>query len=582
MLALLLNTALADTLPAGGPIDRAVAVHITNGGLQHMGDAVEGLVPPSFPITDVSGEFACDDADEVPLSYTLDDTEILLTAQDVELVTGDGVLDIALFITIESTAANLTAQGDCTFLTDLDEQCELAIPTSLILVEMSLGLELVDGVVDATVTDPVVTIAPIGNPLSGENCLLSDAIGTLLLQDDAAISGLILGLIEPSLEGLGADLEISVEEALAGLALETSFALGEAEIDLTLQPTLVELSESGLILGLGGSSIASSFSDCVPSSPGSEFANADWPAFDETAWDSSLEYDAGIFISKGFVDHLLWNVWQSGGLCLTVDELGGGSLTTELMGNFFGEEWNALFPEPQPVSFQTRPNRSPTIAWYHDAPVVGLVLEDFGLDIATELDARLSRVVQVGLNTEVGIDPGITSTAIVPALVIDEEGIEFTEPYNELLPDGFSNGLAGFVPTVIGTFLPDDLLPTIALPSLYGIGLKTVFYEPDEQGEWQGAFVLLDVENVEPLDVPGCSGGISCEDGGPGLDIEEILGYSDGGCGADGCSDGCGDEGCSDSSCTVHGERHNRFSPIGRWMLLVLALSGILLRRSRR
>ena len=136
------------------------------------------------------------------------------------------------------------------------------------------------------------------------------------------------------------------------------------------------------------------------------------------------------------------------------------------------------------------------------------------------------------------------------------------------------------MPTVIGTFIPDDLLPTIALPSLYGIGLKTVFYEPDEQGEWQGAFVLLDVENVEPLEIPGCSGGISCEGGGPGLDIEEVLGCSDAGCGADGCgSDGCADAGCSDTSCNVHQEE--RFSPVGRWLLFGMVMVGLRLRRKR-
>ncbi len=580
MIALLLSSALAETLPSGSPIDRAVAVHVSNNGLRHLGDAVEDLVPPSFPITDVTGELECDEEDETPLSYTLDDTEILLTAQNVELVASDGVLDIALYITIESTAAELTASGDCTFLTDLDEQCELAIPTSLLVVDMSLGLELVDGVVDATVSDPIVSLAPIGNPLSGENCLLSDAIGTLLLQDEYAISNIILNLIEPELEGLGADLELDIEEALSGLALETSFELGESEISLFLEPTLLQLDESGLVLGLGGNAMASSFSDCVPESEGSEFANAAWPDFSETAWDTSLEYDAGLFISKGFVDHILWNVWQSGGLCLLVDDLGGISLTTELMGSFFGEEWNALFDEPQPVHFRTRVPLPPTVAWYHDSPVIGLVLEDLGLDIITELDARQSRVVQVGLSTEAGIDPGITSTAVEPELVIDEDGIAFTEPYNELLPDGFSTGLAEFVPSVIDAFLPDDLLPVLSLPDLYGIGLRTIFYEPGPTGEWQGAFVLLDVENVEPLDVQGCSGGISCDGGGTELDIEEILGCSESGCGADGCgADGCDDTGCEDSACAVHG--HTRFSPIGRWLMVGALLVGLVLRRQR-
>jgi hypothetical protein len=581
MFTLLLTTALAEPLAPGTPIDRALAVHVTNAGLAHMGDAIEGLVPPSFPITDVAGEFACDENDETPLAYTLEDTEVVLTAQNVDMVTRDGWLDIALYITIESTAADLTATGDCTVLTDMDEECELAIPTSLIVVEMSVGMEMVDGFVDATVTDPTVEIAPIGNPLSGDNCLLADAIGTLLLQDDYAISNLILSFIEPELGGLGADLEVTIEDALSGLTLETSFALGEGEIELQLEPTALELSEAGLVLGMGGATIASSFSDCVPSSEGSEFVDTGWPDFNETAWDSSLEYDAGIFINKGYVDHLLWNVWQAGALCIAIDELGGGSLTTELLGNFFGDEWNALFPEPQAVAFQTRPETAPTIIFHHDDPVIGLFIEELGLDVTTELDARYSRLVQVGVTTEVGIDPGISATMVEPALVIDEAGIDFTEPYNELLPPGFSNGLAEFIPTVIGTFIPDDLLPTIAIPSFYGLGLKTVFYIPSEDGEWQGAFVILDIDSVQPLEIEGCSGGISCDGTGEPLDIESMLGCDDAGCGGDGCGgEGCADEGCEGGSCGVHGDAP-RFSPIGRWMMLSGVLFGLLLRRRR-
>ena len=572
----LLSLAMAEPLAPGTPIERAVAVHVTNGGFENLGNAVEGLVPPSFPITDVVGEFECDPNDANPLAYTLEDTEILLTAQNVDIRASEGWLDIALYITIESTAAELTATGDCTVLTDLDEACDLAIPTSLIVVEMSMALEMVDGVVDATVTDPTVDIAPIGNPLSGENCLLSDAIGTLLLSDEYAISNLILSFIEPELGGLGTELELTVEDALAALNLETSFALGDADVALQLQPTHLELSESGLILGLGGSTMASAFSDCVPASDGSEYADAPWPSFTETAWDSSLEYDAGIFINKGYVDHVLWNVWQAGALCIAIDELGGGSLTTELLGNFFGDEWNALFTEPQAVAFETVPTSAPTVVFHHDDPVVGLMIDELGLDVVTELDARQARVVQVGVTTEVGIDPGLSATALQPDLVIDEEGIEFTEPYNELLPPGFSNGLAEFIPTVISTFIPDDLLPTISIPSFYGLGLQTVFYIPSEDGEWQGAFVLLDTESVEPLEIPGCSGGISCDGEGSELDIEEILGCSDVGCGDDGCSD----DGCEDSSCSVHDDGV-RFSPIGRWLMLGGVLLGLLLRRKR-
>ncbi|MCB9761498.1 MAG: hypothetical protein H6739_16765 [Alphaproteobacteria bacterium] len=582
MWTLLLPIAAAGTLPPGEPIPRAAALHVSNAGLAHMGDAVEGLVPPSFPVADIYGSFECDEADEDPLTYSLGAIDLYLAAQDVALVAADGELHLTLYLTLSSSASQLDVTGDCSFLQDLEETCGVAFPTTSVVADLSIAMALYEGndgvnYIDVTASDPAITISPIGNPLS--DCVLADAIGTLLGTNEEAISALLLSFVEPELEGLGAEIETSLEDALNGLVLETSFGLGEGEVALTLEPSSLELTEAGLVLGLGATSVPSFISDCVDAGEGSASADAPWPDFSERAWDTSLEYDAAIFVNKDFVDHVLWGVWATGALCLDVSTaVEGLTLDTQLFSNLFGESFAALFDEndPKPVNIVTAPDAPPTIGFQEDGAPFALQLREFGLNFSAPLDDRETRLFRADVVADVGIDPGLGATELAPAVIIDTEAIQFEEPYNELVEPGFSEGLADFLPTVLGTVLPDDLLPTVAIPSILGIGLDTVFWLPDADGQWMGGFILLDIDNVQPLEVAGCEGGSFGCDGFEGetdpFDFETLLG-----CGEDSAGCGADSAGCEDTGCTTQHRR--RFWPGWRFGLGFFALVLASLRR---
>ncbi|HJN76970.1 MAG TPA: hypothetical protein QGF58_23800 [Myxococcota bacterium] len=584
MIVLLLSTATAEPLAPGEEIERAAALHVTNGGFRHVGDAIEGLVPASFPIEDVSGTTTCDEEDEAPLTYELASTELVLTAENVDITTSDGRLDITIYLSLQSEPSDLLVQGDCTFLTDLDEVCTMRIKETSVVAHLGMTMELVDGedgpTFDVVVDDPTVEMSAINNPLS--DCTLADAVDFLLIDDEYGITYIILGLIEPELEGLGADLGATIEDALNQTTIETSVGLGDAEVALALYPTLFDLGDAGLILGLGGTAETDQLSDCVPQTEGSEFADAAWPDFDETAWETSLDYDAGLFLSKDFLDHVLWNVYAGGGLCMDVGELAGDSLSleTDLFAPMFGEEFAALFPESQPLGLQTRPASPPQVFFDDDTPEITVALEDFGLDFSSDLDDREARLFRVAVAMDVGLDPGLTSTALAPELLIDPAGMEYSEPYNELLPEGFSADLGDFLPTIIEQFIPEDVLPVIDLPDFYGLGLQTVFWVPDDSEQWQGGFVLIDVEGVTPMEIPGCQGGSLGCDGEEPPDFNSMLGCDeDGGCGDSGCSDeSCSGDSCSGSSCAVHG-RGLRI-PNRVWVLSFLGLLGLCRRRA--
>ena len=590
---LLLHAALAHavTIEPGTPIDQAVALHVTNTGLAHLGDAVEGLVPRTLEVSDISGELACDEGDEQPLSYALDSLTLAIEPQDVELVARDGRLELNLYLALYSSEGMLEVAGDCTILADLDEQCSVELPVASLTVSLDLQLALVAGEVYVDASDPTLAISPIGNPLApagtdtDDSCLLSNAIGMLLGQDPDFISNLLVGLVEPELEGLGADIEEQLGDVFSELAFETDFEVGDGGVALELYPSDIVLDDSGMLLGFGAVvDTTNGISSCVPAGVGSEGTGEGWPALDDTAWDSSLTYDAGLLINRDFVDHLLWTVWASGALCIELEDLAGVPITADFLGGLFGESFGALFPDGGPALLATTSSQAPGVIFDDDVPQA-IDLEGFGLNVVAELDGRETRIVQVGIEGEVGIDPGISLDAVSPAILLSEDDLDFTEPYNELVEPGYAEGLGPLVPVVVDSFLPEDL-GSFAIPSFQGIGLDGVWWLPSDDDQWQGGFFVLDVSGAEPLELAGCSGGsFGCDGfegdtGSEAFDFEDLLGCSseDGGDCASGCESK--DGGCEGGSCSTHGKR-KVFWPGWRLAMAVFCL-GLVARRRRR
>ncbi len=579
-------------LQFGEPVERAAALHVTQAGLDHVGDAVEGLVPQSFPIENISGEVQCSEEDAQPLVYSLDSLEVLISADDVRIVASDGRLDLTLYGTLGSSNSTFYVQGDCSVLTDLDEACVLELPTTSLSAHVGMQITEWEGIFDVTVDDLSVEISPITNPLA--DCTLGSVIGTLLGQDEQAISNLLLSFIEPELEGLDVTIEEAVEDALNSLSLDTELALGEIPMNLALYPTWMEFGDSGIIFGFGARVDADGTSQCVEASEGSPFSDSAWPELATYAPGTDLAYDVGLVVSRDFIDHLLWAVWASGTLCIELEDLAGAELQTSLLESFFGDSFTALFPESQDAVVGVAPMGQPLAVFSDDEPPLAVAVEDLGLELYSTLDEREARIFRVGVDAEVGVSVGIDAKAVTPELYIDPADFTYNETYNDLLDEGFSDNFQALVEMVLDMFLPDDLLTPITLPDTYGIGVGGVFWIPSEDDAWQGAYVLVDTSQVEPLELGGCSGGsLGCGEGDTGMtgiDLGELGCDEEGGC--SGCSDeggGCDESGCSgDSGCsggtscgTSRGLRIPRLAP---WrLLLFFGLGGaVILRRRRR
>lgn len=568
MFALLLPSALAATLAPGEALPNALALHVTQGGLDNLATAIGGVVPESFSEDTIAGEFECDAGDETPLSYAVSDLVADISVEDVSLLASDGRLDLDLSLALTATASEVAITGDCTFLfDDLDQSCGLDIteedPVELGLhigIAMALGE---DGAVDVTVDDVSYTLSTIANPI--HDCEFAAVVDALLGLNPDFLSDLIATFVDPLLVDLGPQLETALEDALGSLQIETSFAVLDSELSLSLSPSELTLSEAGLFLGFQAAAAVSEIATCADFGEGSEINSEGWPTVGETAWDEGARpYDAGILLNRDFTDHLLWNVWASGALCGDLSNLVDLPLDTDFAGSLYGESFSAYFPEAEPVSLRLESPEAPTTRFGED-PALYIDINDLGIDTYAPLDARWTRMCSVGVNGWIALDPNITAEGVAPELIVDTEAFTFSEPYNELLESGYAEGLAGLLPTLLESLLPADLLPTIALPTWQGIGLGEVVWIPTDDGQWQGGFATIDAEEVEPIELSGC-GGCSGEDTGGGM--EDILGCSD---------SGCSDSGCEGGSTCATGGRRNVAS--GRLALFAGLLTLIGLRR---
>ncbi len=548
----------------GEPVERALAVHVTNRGLDRVGDAVEALVPDTLPIEPVIDGFECVDGEGISMLYSLYGFDVHLSTDDVEVIATDGRLELTIYGTLSSDPTTLFVFGACGPLEDLNEYCDIEVPTTALQAHLSLTIDSAGDAFDVEVDEISVDISPINNPV--QSCTIGNMVGTLLGQSPYAISDLILSYLEPELQGLGETVEVTLEDQLNSLAFETQLPLGAANLDLALSPSMVEINDTGIILGLQAS-VDTLASDCVDTSGGSTLSGSDWPEFGDTVEGTALPYDAGLFISKDFADQLMYGIWATGMLCMDIDNLNGVPLDAGFVGVLLGSEFSTKFDPDASVLMRLQPDAPPRTVFSSEGPPLRFELVDFGLEMQSELDGRDVRVFRTDVVTELGIDIALDSSTFTTGLVIDSDNIIFDEQYAELISPGFSEPLGGLVGPLITGFLPSDLLPTIALPPLAGVQIDSLVWHPTPDGAWQGAYLSVDTSAIERVELPGCSiSSQGCgETTGDSLDFAALLGCDEN-------TSGCGGTGCLTLA---------NGAPVGRLFGLAVVLMGAFIRRKQ-
>lgn len=555
----LLSAAQAD--PISLENTQAIAIHFSASGFDHLAEGVSALLPETIPISAGTGSLDC--SDSTAMDYTIGDLDIYLSMDNVDIYGENGELILEIMGTLSSSNATLEASGDCSVLEDLNETCSVEIPTTAFSITTAISVLLNGQDVEVSAAPFDFDISPITNPVS--DCLLSNAVGTMLGQNPSAISDLINDAVEPSLLDVPESIESALQDAFG--QLNTSFAvdlLGEPlVIDLT--PTTLLVEESGLVLGMGSSMVieGSSCAD-VEMYPPPEIS--DWPEWNGAAFQSGIAYDAGFFISEAFVNQLLYGVWASGVLCADVSELADIPISGQLASTFFGDDIGELVGEDATVDLFLEPRVPLFVEFSDDQPPISIIVDDLALNTYGPVDDRTARLLSVGINVDIGLQVPLDGNTIAMELELSEEDFFLSEDYSELLPSGYSEGVPSLLELALGQVLAPDLLPSITIPSIAGIGVNDLFWEPNTEESWLGGYLILDTDSVTPIEVDGCSAdGFGC-DGGPTfeLDLEAQLGCDD-------ASAGCEDSGCS-STGPIR-------LPAGRILGVLFIVLGALIRR---
>ena len=545
--------------------DHALAVHLPKGGLDQIGVALKNILPPTIPVASGVNEIECSSTTTV--TYALDELDLIFALDDVEFLTSDGRLDLLVTGHLGSSASIATITGDCSVLYDLNETCDIEIGTTPFTMSMSMTMELTETGLQVNADTPIFDVAPITNPLS--NCLLSDALETILGQDPYIFSNLLRDSIEPELDVVPQVIESNLSDVLETLVVSESVDLLGRRLSVLLEPSDVRVEESGILLGFGADISVPVSNQCVDTSLWVPPTDVDWPEFTGEMFVTGMRYDSGVFIGQHFVNQVLYAVWASEALCLDVSSFTGLEFTGEFAAGFLGAELGTLMGT-KPVSLKLRSSQPLSVDFSEDQPPISISLDGISLQSFGAVLDREILLQSVGLGAELGVYFDVANSRMSMDIPIEAADFFLREEYHEILPEGYSAGVPRLIDLALGSVLTEGMFPTLILPKIVGIEISDVIWQPTEDGTWLGGHIVLDVDSVEQRQIIGCSAdNLGCNGGGPSIDIDvqNLLGCDDA---VIGCEGGCSQN--SENSMVLR-------LPAGRVFGFLVVIGTVLLRR---
>ena len=539
--------------------DQALAVHLSTHGLDRIEDAVIRHIPTQITVTGGGGSLECS-SDSV-LDYILSDIAVDINVDEIAVTPSQDNLRLDIYGSFQSNSVDVTLLGDCSVITGIDEICTFALPTTAFQIGISVDVSFSNGVLNVTSSDVESIISPIGNPLS--NCLLSDAADTILAQQPSLLNDLILSEIEGELDGIPQDIEEGFASITDSLTLTESTELLGTAFDIEIFPTAVQVDEYGLWIGLGGAVHTEiPESSCIDPMSFDPLEDQSWPAFTGMSFGTGLRYDAGVFVGRSFVDNVLYSVWASGVLCIDASELIGLSLNGELAGSFFGSEVTDLLGT-ESIDLILGLEQPPTMIFSDDQPPLAVGIDELSLELLGSVDERKIRVLEVDIAADIGAYITLSDNKLLFDVPINTEDFSMSESYSDFIGPGYSLNVDSLLELAMGAL--EFSTPSYILPTPLHLEWGALTWEPNPEDTWQGGYVFLETEQIQPIAIPGCSVSDFGCGGGPSIDIDVEQAF--------GCDQDIG--GC-EGSCSTTGS----FSvPVGRLIGVFFLVLGALIRR---
>ncbi len=259
-------------------------------------------------------------------------------------------------------------------------------------------------------------------------------------------------------------------------------------------------------------------------------------------------YMVGVAIADMYLDHLFYQFWRSGLLCLSIDSYGIEQISSKTLSLFLPSLDLVADRENLPVRLTLRPEGVPYMevgegTFDQDGnmlePILYIFLPDFGMDFWMNMQGRWIKFLSLTQDVEVHL--GIQFTAdnqVIP--ILDENSVIVTNAVAsdyELLAEDTAT-LEDTVPQLIGMFLPmlTDTMGEIAIPDLQGfiLDVKSVQGDVSRPGtdyyEFMSIYAGLDFSppptpptNTRVLLGPVTPDGFHLELQDPGVEIQYRL-----------------------------------------------------------
>jgi hypothetical protein len=542
--------------PIGSRLDRSVVVDVTAEGFGSLQGLLGSFIPPRIEVPNI------DQADESGCvfgvcTYGYDllvqnmYVEVQIDSLDLAPANGNVLnLDADATITLNSPAdpATLDISAELFGAEIIDDTCDLYVnpigvalsgPIQLSLVDDAGGVDVDgDGLPDTKMLD--VVVPPVtwawdasGDDIQFTNCGLASVVNTV-----NTVTGffgfdlydLILDQFTPTIDELVTELPAQIEPLLEDTFSQLTIS---EEIDLLGVPLTFTLWPNGLATNPDGMRLELSSVTDVPRDPCvARFGISDspetastFPPIGQTPSGLPFAPHAQAIVDDDFVNHVLYGVWAGGLLCYTLPDPTGElelplAIDASLLSLLAPGAFDDIVADRAPMQIITAPTKPPHLdtAGAND---VNVKVDDLGLGFFVEVDGRRTRLMNIDVAADLGVDLDYDGNVGELAIGLDLAAGAFvpTVTANEFKPEATAQieaSFGGLFDTLVGPLLggvTEGMV--VGIPSFEGLGLTELMLEPTgDQGEMLGAYVQT---GIVPFYSAGCdeSGGCTsgCEGG---------------------------------------------------------------------
>jgi hypothetical protein len=328
-----------------------------------------------------------------------------------------------------------------------------------------------------------------------------------------SIFDLVLGIVEPTIETVVLELvptlEQTIEDAFGQLSIQQSVDLSGATLDIAIAPEDINIKPEGLRVQMNGSATTAEGAECVSAfDPNGSLATP--TTLRNIGYKPpGVSGDVLATIDDDFVNQALYSAWRAGILCQTIDA-STFPIDTGILNLLTGDAFVDIFPETSPLVIQTQPT-IPLELNMATGSDLAIDVEELGLDFFADVDGRQTRILTLGINTDVGINIPFNNQTGDLSIDLDLSGerVDPTLPYNEFLPESEAQIKESFIEqfdSILGLIDIESMIGDLAfsLPSFNGVGLSELdFAGTGQNSEDFGAFASVD---VVPYTSAGCGG----------------------------------------------------------------------------